>query len=64
MPEFDEPRVGGRRPDLYIGPSHLGGPLLEVMLVVIPPRGLSIFHVMTLREKILKRAKEAEKGPR
>ncbi|MBU2698853.1 MULTISPECIES: hypothetical protein [Pimelobacter] len=59
VPEFDEPRVGERRPDLYIGPASLGGPMLEVMLTRTPPRDLEIFHVMPLREKTLKRAEEA-----
>ena len=42
---FDEPRVpGGARPDLFIGPTRqLGGPLLEVMVEVTPPRDLWIF---------------------
>ena len=52
---FDEPRLpGGIRPDLYIGPPRqLGGALLEVMVEVIPPRGLHIFHVMPARAKHL-----------
>lgn len=58
VPEFDESRVGGRRPDLYIGPAWLGGPLLEVMLFRVPPRDLVIFHVMGLRPKIQKLAEE------
>jgi len=61
LPEFDEPRVGGRRPDLYIGPTRLGGPLLEVMVTRIPPRDLEIFHVMPLRDKIRRRAEQANK---
>jgi len=37
--EFDEPRIaGGLRPTLYIGPPRqLGGPLLEVIVVLTPP---------------------------
>jgi hypothetical protein len=57
--EFDEPRVGGRKPDLYIGPARLGGPLLEVMVNRTPPRDLEVFHVMPLRDKIRQRAQEA-----
>lgn len=51
--EFDEPRIPGRiRPTLFIGPPRqLGGPLLEVMVEITPPRDLHIFHVMTAREK-------------
>lgn len=53
--EFDEPRIaGGLRPTLYIGPPRqLGGPLLEVMVVLTPPRDLHIFHVMIARQKHL-----------
>jgi hypothetical protein len=46
--EFDEPRPPANlRPTLYIGPSRrLGGPLLEVMAVLTPPRDVFVFHVM------------------
>ncbi|RIJ71020.1 hypothetical protein D1871_15985 [Nakamurella silvestris] len=52
---FDEPRVpGGVRPDLFIGPPRaLGGPLLEIMAEVTPPRGIRVFHVMEARQKFL-----------
>jgi len=55
--EFDEPRPPGRvRPTLYIGPPRqLGGPLLEVMVEIVPPRGMHIFHVMPARKKHLDR---------
>ncbi|MDQ2739895.1 MAG: hypothetical protein M3Y35_15030 [Actinomycetota bacterium] len=39
---FDEPKVpGGVRPDLFLGPPRqFGGPLLEVMVEMLPgPRG-------------------------
>jgi len=50
---------GGVRPDLYIGPPRkLGGPLLEVMVEVVPPRGVHIFHVMQARRKHLALMKE------
>lgn len=51
--EFDEPRISGRvRPTLFIGPPRqFGGPLLEVMVEVVPPRDLHIFHVMIARQK-------------
>ncbi len=52
---FDEPRVpGGVRPDLFIGPPRQsGGPLLEVMVEMLPPRGVHVFHVMVARPKHL-----------
>ena len=55
--EFDEPRPPSRvRPTLYIGPPRqLGGPLLEVMVEIVPPRGMHIFHVMPARKKHLDR---------
>ncbi len=55
---FDEPRVPGHaRPDLYIGPARGGAPLLEVMLEVLNPRDLVIFHVMIARDNHLRRMK-------
>ena len=54
--EFDEPRIPGHvRPTLFIGPSRLGGPLLEVMVEITPPRELVVFHVMPARPKHLAR---------
>lgn len=55
--DFDEPRVPGRvRPTLFIGPPRqMGGPLLEVMVEVVPPRDVRIFHVMIARQKHLDR---------
>ena len=58
LPEFDEARTGGGRPDLWIGPSYVGGPLLEVMGHRVPPRDIVIFHVMKARETTITRAKE------
>lgn len=59
MLEFDDSRIeGGIRPDLYIGPSRLGGPLLEVMVYRAAPRDLVIFHAMEAREKFLKLMEE------
>lgn len=59
--EFGEPRIPGRvRPTLFIGPPRqLGGPLLEVMVEVAPPRSLHIFHVMIARQKHLDRMEES-----
>lgn len=58
--EFDEPRVPGRvRPTLFIGrPRQPGGPLLEVMVEVVPPRNLHVFHVMIARQKHLDRMRD------
>lgn len=60
--EFDEPRVPGhRRPDLYIGPPRRpGDPLLEVMVELVPPRDLLVFHVMIARTKHMQRMKGAQ----
>jgi hypothetical protein len=60
--EFDEPRIPGRvRPTLFIGPPRQpGAPLLEVMVEVVPPRGLHIFHVMIARQKHLDRMGETQ----
>lgn len=59
--EFDEPRVPGRlRPTLFIGPPRqLGGPMLEVMAELVPPRDLHIFHVMQARQKHLNRMEDS-----
>jgi hypothetical protein len=43
------------RPTLFIGPSRLGGPLLEVMAEITSPRDLVVFHVMVTRAKHLAR---------
>lgn len=58
--EFDEPRSpGGVRPTLFIGPPReLGAPLLEVMVEMIPPRSLVVFHVMEARPKHLERMEQ------
>ncbi|MDF3313502.1 MULTISPECIES: hypothetical protein [Rhodococcus] len=58
--EFDEPRVPGHsKPWLFIGPPRiLGGPLLEVMVEIVPPRGMVVFHVMQARQKHLHRMKD------
>lgn len=60
--EFDDPRPPHNlRPHLYIGPPRRpGGPLLEVMVEVRPPRGLHIFHVMEARPKHLARMNPEE----
>lgn len=62
--EFDDPRAPGHaRPWLFIGPPRaLGGPLLEVMVEVVPPRGMVIFHVMVARDKHLARMNDEEEN--
>ena len=47
------------RPTLFIGPSRLGGPLLEVMVEITSPRDLVVFHVMVARVKHLARMEGA-----
>lgn len=55
--EFDEPRVeGGKRPDLFIGPTRDGAETLEVMAEVTPPSDMFVFHVMHARQKMVERA--------
>ncbi|MFZ4892970.1 hypothetical protein ACL9RL_00810 [Plantibacter sp. Mn2098] len=52
--EFDEPRVtGGRRPDLFIGPTRDRRMLLEVIVELRPPTEILVFHVMEARRKML-----------
>lgn len=47
--DFEPPRTGFQAsPTLYIGPSRYG--TLEVMVTVTPPSGITVFHVMRLRE--------------
>jgi len=54
--QFDDPRLGGVKPDLWIGPSlQPAVPLIEVMAEVIPPSTVRIFHVMRARMKFLDR---------
>ena len=53
-PQFDDPRLGGVKPDLWIGPSlQPRVPMIEVMAEVIPPNTVRIFHVMAARPKFL-----------
>ncbi|CAA0099874.1 Uncharacterised protein [Mycolicibacterium vanbaalenii] len=59
--EFDDPRLGGVKPDLWIGPSlQPTSPLIEVMAEVIPPSTVRIFHVMAVRVKFLDRLDQKE----
>lgn len=60
--QFDDPRLGGVKPDLWIGPSlQPAVPLIEVMAEVIPPATVRIFHVMNARAKFLDRL-DRQKG--
>jgi hypothetical protein len=43
------------RATLFIGPGRLGGPLLEGMVEITPPRDLVVFHVIVARAKHLAR---------
>jgi hypothetical protein len=62
VPAFDEPRVpGGRRPDLFIGPTRDQSMLLEVMAEVTPPADIFVFHVMEARRKNLDIAERGTK---
>jgi hypothetical protein len=47
---------------LFIGPSRLGGPLLEVMVESTPPPDLVVFHVMVARAKHLARMEGTDDG--
>ncbi len=55
--EFDEPRVPGHlRPTLFIGPPRQrDGPLLEVMVEIIPSDRVVVFRVMVARAKHFQR---------
>ncbi|KQQ18768.1 hypothetical protein ASF48_17780 [Rathayibacter sp. Leaf299] len=53
LEEFEEPRIGNRRPDLFIGPMRDRTQLLEVVALITPPADIFIFHVMIARRKML-----------
>lgn len=53
LEEFEEPRIGDRRPDLFIGPARDRTQLLEVVAQITPPADIFIFHVMIARRKML-----------
>jgi hypothetical protein len=56
---FDQSRVGGQAPDLFVGPQRaLGAPLIEVMTVRLDGV-LWVFHVMEAKPSRLKLANEA-----
>jgi hypothetical protein len=50
-PKRPQPLSGGHRGP----PRQLSGHLLEVMVELIPPRGMHIFHVTPARQKHLDR---------
>lgn len=59
LTEFDEPRVpGGQRPDLFIGPTRDRSNLLEVLASITPPNGITVFHVMIARRKMIEIAEQ------
>jgi hypothetical protein len=59
--QFDDPRLGGIKPDLWVGPSlQPAVPLIEVMAEVIPPSTVRIFHVMHARAKFVDRLDRQE----
>ena len=53
LQEFDEPRVGDRKPDLFIGPTRDRAQLLEVVAQITPPADIFVFHVMIARRKMI-----------
>lgn len=60
--EFDQPRPPSSvRPTLFIGPSRTPAvPLLEVMVELVPPDRIVVFHVMAARAKHLQRMDDQE----
>jgi hypothetical protein len=58
--EFGVPRLHGRSPMLFIGPSRHG--TLEVLAEVTPPDGVRVFHVMPLRESTRRAAGYEERS--
>ncbi len=60
--EFDEPRPPSSvRPTLFIGPSRTPAvPLLEVMVELVPPDRIVVFHVMAARQKHVRRMDDQE----
>jgi hypothetical protein len=57
---FDEPRIDGPRPDLFIGPDRSAANLLEVMGNWLTNGDLELFHVMHLREKTRERVRNSQ----
>ena len=54
--QFDDPRLGGIKPNLRIGPSlQPAVPLIEVMAPSDPAGHRAVFHVMHARPKFLDR---------
>lgn len=53
LEEFEEPRIGNRRPDLFIGPTRDRTQILEVVAQITPPADIFVFHVMIARRKML-----------
>jgi len=57
---FDEPRINGPRPDLFIGHDRTAVNLLEVMGNWLTNGDLELFHVMHLREKTRERVRNSQ----
>jgi len=57
---FDEPRIDGPRPDLFIGQDRSGANVLEVMGNWLTSGDLELFHVMHLREKTRERVRKSQ----
>lgn len=57
---FDEPRIDGPRPDLFIGHDLSRANLLEVMGNWLTNGDLELFHVMHLREKTRERVRNSQ----
>jgi len=52
--QFESRVAGGVRPTLFIGPClRPRTPLIEVMVELLPPDRIVVFHVMAVREKFL-----------
>lgn len=50
---FDESSTpGDARPILHIGPALSDGRLVEVIIEIIPPHDISVFHAMDARPKL------------
>lgn len=58
--DFDEPRIDGPRPNLFIGYDIAGANVLEVMGNWLANGDLELFHVMHLREKTRERVRNSQ----
>lgn len=58
--DFDEPRIDGPRPHLFIGHDRSGENLREVMGNWLTSGDLELFHLMHLREKTRERVRTSQ----